>query len=70
MEQLLAIRGQQAMTRGNHAFPLCELQDGLVAEVVLLGRLDAEGPLRPHARHRLEHIKGAELLQLCQADVQ
>lgn len=70
MEQLLTLRGQQAVTRGNHAFLLCKFQNGLVAKVVLLGGLDTEGPLCPHARHCLEHIKGAKLLQLCQADVQ
>lgn len=71
MGQLLTLCGQEeAVAGGQHALPLCKLQDRLVAEVVLLGGLDAEGPLGPHAGHRLEHIESAELLQLGQADVQ
>ena len=58
------------MAGGHHALPFCKLQDCLVAEIVLLRGLDAEGPLGPHTGHCLEHVKGAKLLQLCQADVQ
>lgn len=68
--QSLTLCGQEAVAGRHHALPLCELQDRLIAEVVLLGGLDAEGPLGPHAGYCLEHIKGAELLQLGQADVQ
>lgn len=46
------------------------LQDGVVAEVVLVRGLDAEGPLRSHAPHRLAHVQGAHVLQLGQTDVQ
>lgn len=70
MGQLLVFHGQKAVGGGYHALPLCKLQDCLVAKIVLLRGLDAEGPLGPHAGHRLEHIKGAKFLQLCQADVQ
>ena len=70
MGQLLTLHGQEVVDGGHHALPLCKLQDCLVAEIVLLRGLDAEGPLGPHAGHCLEHIKGAKLLQLCQADVQ
>lgn len=62
MGQLLTIHGQEVVAGGHHAFSLCKLQDCLVAKIVLLWGLDAEGPLGPHAGHRLEHIKGAELL--------
>ena len=46
------------------------LQNGIVAEVVLVRSLNAEGPLRPHAPHRLTHVKRADVLQLGQTDVQ
>lgn len=70
MGQLLTLHGQEIVAGRHHALPLCELQDCLVAKIVLLRGLDAEGPLGPHAGHSLEHIKGAKLLQLRQADVQ
>lgn len=56
MGQLLTLHGQEVVAGGHHALPLCKLQDCLVAEIVLLRGLDAEGPLGPHAGHRLEHI--------------
>lgn len=49
MGELLTLHSQQVLTRGYHALLLCELQDGLVAKIVLLRGLDAEGPLGPHA---------------------
>lgn len=70
MGQLLTLHGQEVVAGWHHALPFCELQDCLVAKVVLLRGLDAEGPLGPHAGYCLEHIKGTKLLQLCQADVQ
>ena len=52
------------------ALPLGVFQDGVVAEEVLVWGLDAEGPLAPHAAHRLPHVERADVLQLGQADVQ
>lgn len=52
------------------ALALGVLQDGSVAEVILLGGLDAEGSLAPHAQHRLVDVQRAHVLQLRQADVQ
>lgn len=46
------------------------LQDGIVAEVVLVRGLDAEGPLSSHASHRLAHIERSHVLDLGQTDVQ
>lgn len=70
MGQLLTLHSQDVVAGWHHALPFCELQDCLVAKIVLLRGLNTEGPLGPHAGHRLEHIKGTELLQLCQADIQ
>ncbi|KAK6319755.1 hypothetical protein J4Q44_G00088620 [Coregonus suidteri] len=46
------------------------LQDGVVAEVVLVGGLDREGPLRSHPPHRLTHVECPHVLQLGQTNVQ
>lgn len=46
------------------------LQYGVVAEVVLVRGLDAEGSLCPHAPHRLANIQRAHVLELRQTDVQ
>lgn len=46
------------------------LQDGVVAEVVLVRSLDAEGPLSSHASHRLAHVERPDVLDLGQTDVQ
>lgn len=45
-------------------------QYSIVAEVVLLRGLNAEGPLRSHATHRLKYVEGANILELRQTDVQ
>lgn len=52
------------------ALPLGVLQDGVVAEVVLVRGLDAEGPLSSHAPHRLAHVERPHVLDLGQTDVQ
>lgn len=52
------------------ALPLGVLQDGVVAEVVLVRGLDAEGPLSSHASHRLAHVECPHVLDLGQTDVQ
>lgn len=46
------------------------LQDGVVAEVVLVGGLDREGPLCSHPPHCLTHIECPHVLQLGQTNVQ
>lgn len=46
------------------------LEDGGVTEIILLGGLDAEGALGPHAQHCLVDVQRAHVLQLGQADVQ
>lgn len=46
------------------------LQDGIVAEVVLVRGLDAESPLSSHASHRLAHVERPHILDLGQTDVQ
>ena len=55
---------------GDEAGPLGVLDDGRVAEVVLVPRLDAVGALGPHASHRLLHVHRPDVLQTGQADVQ
>lgn len=52
------------------ALPLGMLKDGVVAEVVLVWGLDAEGPLSSHASHRLAHVERPHVLDLGQTDVQ
>lgn len=60
----LAVVGeQQPLTLGM-------LEDGGVAEVILLRGLDAEGALGPHAQHSLVDVQSAHVLQLGQADIQ
>lgn len=59
----LLIRREQALSLG-------VFQYSIVAEVVLLRRLNAEGPLRSHATHCLKHVEGAHVLELGQTDVQ
>lgn len=53
----LLIRRQQALSLGM-------FQYSIVAEVVLLRGLNAEGPLRSHATHRLKYVEGADVLEL------
>lgn len=53
----LLIRWQQALSLGM-------FQYSVVAEVVLLRGLNAEGPLRSHATHRLKYVEGADILEL------
>lgn len=62
--------GRGSLIGWEQALPLGVLQDGVVAEVVLVRGLDAEGPLRSHAPHCLAHVQGAHVLQLGQTDVQ
>lgn len=52
------------------ALPLGVFQNGIVAEVVLVRSLNAEGPLSSHASHRLAHVERAHVLNLGQTDVQ
>lgn len=49
---------------------LAVLKEGRVAEIILFGRLDAEGTLSSHAPHRLAHVQRPHVLQLRQTDVQ
>lgn len=46
------------------------LQDGVVAEVVLVWSLDAEGPLGSHASHSLAHVERPHVLDLGETDVE
>lgn len=52
------------------ALPLGVLQNGVVAEVVLVRGLNAEGPLSSHASHCLAHVERPHVLDLGQTDVQ
>lgn len=63
-QRALLVAGEQ------QAFALGVLEDGGVTEVILLGGLDAEGTLGPHAQHRLVDVQRPHVLQLRQADVQ
>lgn len=47
---------QGSLVGWEQALPLGVLQNGIVAKVVLVRRLNAEGPLCSHAPHCLEHI--------------
>lgn len=64
------VRLRASLVGREQALPLSVLQNGVVAEVVLVRGLNAEGPLRSHAPHRLEDAEQADVLQLGQADVQ
>ena len=46
------------------------LQNGVVAEEVLVWSLDTEGSLCPHETDSLPHIQSAQVLQLGQTNVQ
>ncbi len=52
------------------ALSLGMLENGGVAEIVLLGCLDAEGTLRSHPSNRLANVKRPDILQLGQTDIQ
>lgn len=58
------------MVGEQEALALGVLEDGGVTEIILLGGLDAEGALGPHAQHCLVDVQRAHVLQLGQADVQ
>lgn len=58
------VRGGPAVVGKQEPLALCVLQDGGVTEVILLGGLDAEGALGPHAQHRLVDVECAHILQL------
>lgn len=53
----LGSQGRSSLIGWEQALSLGVLQNGIVAEVVLIRGLNAEGPLCSHAPHRLTHIK-------------
>lgn len=48
--------GWSSLVGWEQALPLGVLQNGVVAEVVLVRCLNAKGPLCPHPSHRLAHV--------------
>lgn len=70
MSRRAPLLGGAAVVGEQEALALGMLEDGGVTEIILLGGLDAEGALGPHAQHRLVDVQRAHVLQLGQADVQ
>lgn len=54
--------GGTSLIGREQVLPLGVLQNGVVAEVVLVRGLNAEGPLRSHAAHRLADVERAHVL--------
>lgn len=52
----LESQGQSSLIGWEQTLPLGVLQNGIVAEVVLVWCLDTEGPLCSHASHCLAYV--------------